>query len=148
MKVLACVDLTEGDAAVLATLRRWRRDTALEVIVQHVLPDEPAFMGLDEPGGPLDRTRQSEDMARKAVLLDRLVRELGASGIAGRGVLARGEVVDEILGEAGREGVDLILLGARHRSRLQRLLGGSTLRTLLGRASVAVAIAQHPELEE
>jgi len=144
MRILACLDRTEGDGAVFATLRRWALRSPVEVWLLHVAAEEPAFLGYDEPGGPYDRERRADELREEREWLDREAEILRAEGITASRILARGEVSSVILKEAGNHDVDAVLLGARHRSRLQRLLKGSVLRSLLDREGPAVVLAQNP----
>jgi len=62
-------------------------------------------------------------------------------------VVARGNVVDEILSEAQSRGCDLIIMGYHVRGRLEETVLGSTTRRLLRRSKTPVMLVQLVEGE-
>ena len=60
-------------------------------------------------------------------------------------VVAKGNVVDNILDETQSRGCDLIVMGSNSRSRLGEALVGSTIRMVLRRSNIPVLIVRLPE---
>lgn len=62
-------------------------------------------------------------------------------------VVARGNVVDEILSEVHSRGCELIIMGYHVRGKLGEAVLGSTTRRLLRRSKIPVMLVQLPEKE-
>jgi nucleotide-binding universal stress UspA family protein len=62
-------------------------------------------------------------------------------------IVARGNVVDEILAETQTRGCDLIVMGYRSRGKLEEAVMGSTTRRVLRRSSIPVFLVRLPDDE-
>jgi nucleotide-binding universal stress UspA family protein len=69
------------------------------------------------------------------------IAKLHASGLSVQGHVVMGDPVTEIVAAAGRVGADLIVLGHRHRGRLQRWWQSSVGSSLLEQAPCNVMVA-------
>jgi nucleotide-binding universal stress UspA family protein len=98
------------------------------------------------PEGVNETTIRLEDEEAQRVLKEG-VNWLKERGLAAHGYIAFGDPILEIDAAARQLGVDLIVLGHKHRSRLARWWSDSEDATLLERApcSILVAVAPLPE---
>ncbi|HEX7126385.1 MAG TPA: universal stress protein [Thermodesulfobacteriota bacterium] len=111
MRILFATDFSEGAAAARREVIRLARLLAAEVVVVHVLLDEPDYWDrrIDMVTRPPDATHLQLAEAKLESEL-RLVR--GASGTAVRGLLRRGSPAEEIVRVAADERADLVVMGA------------------------------------
>lgn len=138
MKLLFAVDLTESEAVCRAVEQLAERMDA-ELLVLHVyrqaphppsVPVDPltgvgdyASYSLYDPS--LERNIEAaEESAYRRFLTERFQRPVQAA-------LRAGEPAEVILEDADEEDVDLIVVGKRHHSALERLLLGSTGREVV-----------------
>jgi nucleotide-binding universal stress UspA family protein len=141
MRILACLDLTDGDHHVVESIRAWATRNALEVWLLHVMTPEPAFLGYEVPGGPRGRDQLEEVRRERLGVIEEFAGLLRGAGATAHALIEEGEVVTVISALADSKEVDAIVLGSRHRSRIQRLLTGSVLKLLLDQSTRPVVIA-------
>ena len=60
-------------------------------------------------------------------------------------IIARGNVVDEIIAETQDRGIDLIVMGYHSRGKLEEAVVGSTTRRVLRRSKIPVLLVRLPE---
>jgi len=82
-----------------------------------------------------------ERQAEAARIVERLVASLRAEGLEAEGRVAKGMPPDAILAVAGEVGADLIVMGSKGRTPLERALLGSNSRAVIGRAACPVLVA-------
>ena len=87
-----------------------------------------------------DMERGRQRAAKRSV--DAAARTLGSAGWRVETSVRSGVPIDELLKAAGEEGADLIVLGARGTSGLDRLLVGSVAEGMLKRASAPVLLVR------
>src|SRR5690348_5038511 len=140
-KVLLCYDGTaEG--------RRALRQGADVVITMereaYLLAICRSLMSTVIPEGVTPELARCDDERAQAIL-DEVVQWLKDRGVAAEGSLEYGNAVDCIAETAGRIGADLIVLGHKHRSRLERWWSESDEESLLERVDCSVLVAMAPE---
>lgn len=135
MKVLACIDLSTQAQTVLensAELAKWKK---ADLIVFTVAED---FVDFGE-GVALDLTEQIKEQAQKR--LEEAGQKVKNMGLAVRTVMDYGSSpADSILTFAEKEGVDLIVLGSRAKTGLDRFLIGSVASKVVAHSTCSVMV--------
>ena len=135
MKVLACIDLSSQARNVLekaVELATWHK---AELILFTVAED---FIDYGE-GVALGLTEQIKEQSQKR--LEEAGRDAQAKGVKARTVMDYGSSpADSILTFAEKEGVDLIVLGSRAKSGLDRFLIGSVASKVVAHATTSVMV--------
>jgi nucleotide-binding universal stress UspA family protein len=137
--VLACVDFSESEPAVVEAAVALAVALGGELHVLHVGAPDPDFVGYG--AGP-DTVRNTV----AAALRDehRRVEELAAAarlrGVVAHPHLVRGAYAETILREAERVGAGMIVLGSHGHGRLYTLLVGSVAAGVLRGAKVPVLV--------
>jgi nucleotide-binding universal stress UspA family protein len=144
MKILLAVDGSDASMpAVAATVALpTPRETTIEVI--SVVPDRFASEGSVWPNvirvdPPTDRDRVLDDVARRLLAIAQRIRTESRTVQV---CVLEGRPATEIVAEAARFGADLIVLGARGLSAVERLLIGSVSSEVVDHAPCAVLIAR------
>ena len=133
MKVLIAVDGTRGTQAVLSTYSHLLRRPD-EVVLLHVqrlqgdsamidMLGEPELTTLRDSLAGTEHQRSLDERAAK--ILEHYRSKLASPATTVRSVVRSGRPADEILAVAAAEGVDLVILGASGKNRLDRLITGS-----------------------
>jgi nucleotide-binding universal stress UspA family protein len=150
MKVLIAVDGKRASRAVLSTYAHLLR-VPDEVVLLHVqrLEGESLMIGmLGEPElatlkGSLAGTEHQRVLdERAAKILDHYRTRLAAPDTSVKSLVRAGHPADEILAVAAEEGVDLVILGASAKNRMDRLITGSVAREVERLTSVPVLRAR------
>ena len=137
-RILAPVDFSIASAVALRTALNLSRRHGARVTLVHAIKDVPRHMVFSGSEAwevvrrlPAQAEAVAERLRRKAALF-------GADDVDTE--VATGLADGAILETARRNGTDLIVMGIAHRSWLDRVLFGSTLRRVLRRATVPVLI--------
>jgi nucleotide-binding universal stress UspA family protein len=135
--IVTPVDFSVASAVALRTAVDLSRRHSGRITVLHALEEEPriAFSGSEAWG----QARQVS--ARADAVVARLRRKaalFGADDVDAE--VATGDADRAILAAATRQDAGLIVMGTPHRSWIDRLLSGSTLRRVLQRATVPVLV--------
>ncbi len=150
MKVLIAVDGTRATQAVLSTYSHLVRHPD-EVVLLHVQRLEGESVMIDMLGEPelatlknsLAGTEHQQILdERAAKILEHYRSKLSTPVTSVRNVVRAGRPADEILAVAVQEGVDLIILGASRKNRLDRLITGSVAKEVEDLAGVPVLRAR------
>jgi len=116
------------------------------VTVVRVIPRLHLYGGVESRFSPEERQRleaDSMDIAKK--YLAKIVKRLKAKGIhAESEVLLGGQVVDELVDYAEKNGVDLVILATHGRSGVSRWVWGSVADRILRSVSVPVLMVRVP----
>lgn len=105
--------------------------------------DEDAIVVPREGAGPIRARDLALGGAREH--LDDLAARLRKDGVDVTPVVVLGDIVDEILGAARREAVDLIVMGTHGRTGLSRLVVGSVTEKVVRQAPVPVLTLRDDE---
>lgn len=137
-KILAGFDGSPASLAAVEKAADIARGVGAELIVLSVVPPPSVMLGeLMAPQliDPKPLVRAAEEALAK--LAERLERE---KGVKPRTLVVMGDPGETIVDVAGEEGVDLIVVGRRGLSRLERLFVGSVTKKVLERAHVDVLV--------
>jgi nucleotide-binding universal stress UspA family protein len=133
MKVLACIDLSTQAHSVLENsveLAKWKK---AELIVFTVAEDFIDF------GEGVTLSEQIKEQAEKR--LEEAGKKVQGMGITARTVMDYGSSpADSILTFAEKEGVDLIVLGSRAKTGLDRFLIGSVASKVVAHSTCSVMV--------
>ena len=106
----------------------------------HLLAICRSLLSSSIPEGVTPELARCEDERAQAIL-DEGVARLKEHGVEAHGSLEYGNAVDAISQTAERVGADLIVVGHRHRSRLERWWSESDEESLLERVRCSVLVA-------
>jgi len=132
-RILAAIDASAHRHRVLAAVRALALLTGSAVDVLHVDADASAF----------DTASEIETEDAVAGIVDAAVEELGAAGVAAKGLVAHAteaDIDDAILSTARSLGSDLIVLGPNHRRGLGAWLEASVTDQVTHRTSIPVLL--------
>jgi|RhiMethySRZTD1v2_1073278.scaffolds.fasta_scaffold05117_17 nucleotide-binding universal stress UspA family protein len=137
-RILAPVDFSIASAVALRTAANLSRRQGARVTVAHALTDVPRHM-------VFSGSEAWEVTRRLAAQLDAVAGRLRRKAAFLRlndfdTEIATGDAERAILEMAARTDADLIVMGVAHRSWLDRMLFGSTLRRVLRRSTVPVLV--------
>lgn len=148
MKVLIGVDDSPHGQAALEFVREmtWPAGTQL-LVVSALTPETPSF-GAYEPSaavmaaGMVERIREGQEE-----LVARSRKRLTERGLHVEGRVTEGDPRQALLDEAKRDGADLIVVGSRGRSGLEKLLMGSVASHVVAHAPCSVLVVRRPPSE-
>ncbi len=143
--ILVAVDFTSEDQAVLDAIREIAESGRARLVIAHVEPPSPAFVG-DEPGPESVRELQLKQVLINQRRLEELAASLRALGYDVSARHVDGPTAEQIVKLAAEEEAMLIVLGASRHGALTRTLTGSTTRSVLRNASRPVVFV--PPAEE
>ncbi len=136
-KVLLCYD---GTAEGRRALRQGADVVLCMKSEAYLLAIVQSYVSSAIPEGVTPALAEAEDH-RAQSLLDEGVQWLRERGVAARGSLEYGRAVECIPAIAREVGADLIVVGHRHRGRLERWWSESDEETLLERVSCSILVA-------
>jgi nucleotide-binding universal stress UspA family protein len=147
-RVLAADDGSDAAAQAINCLIRWPLLEALSVDVVSVVPHVGhwGFMPA-ETAAPLDDpSRASPECVRHFQIAERAARRLQACGHPADWIVTSGSAAKEIVHAAEDQHVDLIVMGTRGHTGLERFLTGSVSRRVVTHANCSVLVVQPPHL--
>jgi nucleotide-binding universal stress UspA family protein len=138
--ILLAVEMADDDRPLLEVAERYAKAFGARLYLVHVMPAEPAFVGLPKaleaacPGGSgrvevgyaYDRHMTAERARAAHEALHAWGERLQAAGVSTTALLIEGPAAEKIATEAQKLGCGLIIVGAHHRGLLERWLHGST----------------------
>jgi nucleotide-binding universal stress UspA family protein len=133
--VLACVDLTESNDAMLACARSLAGPEG-EIVILHVAPEVHDFLPVEASAGVIARELRQDHRDAQA-----LADALRPSGVSVRALTVQGAIVERILDHAARLPADFIVLAARAHWAVHDLVVTSVLKGVIRRARVPVVVA-------
>jgi nucleotide-binding universal stress UspA family protein len=139
MPVLACVDLSPISGAVLACGARLARALDTDLVVLHVAPPDPDFVGY--AAGPQSvRDQVAARLREQHRELEASVRALGDGALSAKPLMIQGSTTESILSQAEKLQAELIVIGSHGHGKLHDLLVGSVADKVLRRAAVPVVV--------
>jgi len=140
-KILVAYDFSDSSKHALEMAVTIGEKFAAHIYVLHVADPEPGFVGYDPgPGVVRDQMATKYHAEHKQLQSDAdQVREKYQNVTA---ILAQGPVVDTILSEAEKLGVDMIVVGADNKSKLKEIMLGSVSKGVLDQENLAVLVCR------
>ena len=139
MKLLAALDFSATTPAVLREARAWAGRLNAKLWLIHVAEPDPDFIGY-KAGPDTVRDAMARKFHREHQQLEAAAQELRTAGVDTTALLLQGPTADTILKEAGRLGVDAILMGTRARGALREFIVGSVSKQVLHKATRPVLL--------
>lgn len=137
--LLVPVDFSEGTNAILTEAQALASKIGTELILLHVAPPDPDFIGYD-PGPEVVRQQVAETFRDEHQQLQRLEREIQKNGGRASALLVQGPTVEKILQERRRLDCSLIVIGSHGHSAVYDLLVGSITEGVLRHADCPVLV--------
>jgi nucleotide-binding universal stress UspA family protein len=147
MTILVPVDFSEVTTRVLGYASVLGAALSGQLYLLHVTAPDPEFVGY--AAGP--QTVRDQVARRYREVHQRLQAEAEAlreSGLDAIAILAQGPSVETILKEAGRLGVDLIVMGSHGHGAVHHLLVGSVSQGVLKKSPCPVMVVPSPARDE
>lgn len=142
-KLLAAVDFSPASEAVLERAAELAEAFSAELTVLHVATPDPDFVGY-EAGPDVVREARARELRWEHRALQASAEKLRKRGISTKALLIQGPSVAKILEEAGRLGVDAIVLGTHGHGVLRQLLLGSVSSGVVKGSDVPVHLVPSP----
>ena len=124
MRILVALDLSDATESILAVARRAAKASNGSLILLHVAPPDPDFVGY-EPGPQTVRDQVAHEFRDQHRTLHALAEELNGEGIETTALLIQGQFAESILKEAERLKVDFIAMGTHGHGAMHDLIVGS-----------------------
>ncbi len=142
-KILVPVDFSKVTEVTIQKAAEWALPVKAEVLLLHVAPPEPEFVGYEVGPGSV-RDAVAHQLSAEHRDLQHLQEPLAKLGIPVKALLIQGYIVEKILSEASRWGADLIVLGSHGHGGLHHLLMGSVAEGVVRKASCPVLLVPSP----
>ncbi len=140
-RILCPVDFSDTAAVAAREAATLARAAGAELLLVHAV-DDPFLAGSRDSGYQAPVAQQYELIVRKKL-------ELAANALRMlspvRSILVHGEVEDAIAQAAAQHAADVIVMGARSRKGIARILGDSMTERVMRRSRVPV-VRVHPSL--
>ncbi|MDY0145219.1 MAG: universal stress protein [Kiritimatiellia bacterium] len=143
MKLLSALDLARSTPSVLRETILWARRLSAELVLLHVAPPDPDFIG-HGAGPESSRLASTYKTQRAGEQLESLAIELRKDGIRTEALLVQGDVAAMILQEAKRLHIDAIIMGTHARAVTSGPYVGSITRHVLHLAARPVILIPPP----
>jgi nucleotide-binding universal stress UspA family protein len=126
--VIACVDFDASETqAVLSHAQRQARAYDAGMVILHVAPPDPEFVGFSV-GPQVVRDAQAKELRKEHRQLEQMQREISQADIECVALMVSGPTVDKIIEVAGEQNACVIVMGTHHHGRLHDMIFGSDSR--------------------
>jgi len=137
-RILACVDLSAPDDAVIDCARGLAAPDGT-LLILHVAAPDPDFVGY-EAGPQSVRDEVAGDLRREHREVQRLADRVHNVGLTVTPLTVQGVATDRILEHSRRLEVDFVVIGSRGHGALHNLVAGSVLHGVLRGATMPVVV--------
>lgn len=137
--ILVPIDFSHAAQAVLDQAKQLAKAQGAKVILLHVEPPEPGFIGY-EPGPQHVRDIVAQEAKDNHHRLHETRDALAADGVEADVLLIQGPTVEKVLEECDRLNADMIVMGSHGHGALFDLLIGSVSEGVIRGAKVPVVI--------
>jgi len=138
-KILVPIDFSEVTDAVLKTATRLAEAFQSEMLLLHIAPPEPDFIGYD-PGPPSVRDQVAEQFREEHQRLQALKSTLSLPAEKVSALLVQGPIREKIIKEQERFEADLIVMGSHGHGAIYHLVAGSVTQGVLHDAKCPVLV--------
>lgn len=136
-RVIACVDFSQETDAILRCALALAMPVQAEIVVLHVAPPEPDFVGYD-PGPESVRDAVAAHLKEEHRRLNELV--VAIKETPSRALLVVGATAEAIVRHATELDSDFIVLGSHGHGALHHLLVGSVTSGVLSKTTIPVVV--------
>lgn len=148
MRILLAIDGSEASETAISVVDSLSLPVESTVEVSTVIPDTPWTTG----PWPAVATLQSQDAMDRAYAdlrgwLDDIIADMATDGRTLRTMVRHGRPASEIVGEAERFGADLLVVGARGHSMVERMFLGSVSSEVVDQAQCPVLVVRSPGVQ-
>ncbi|HMO52692.1 MAG TPA: universal stress protein [Kiritimatiellia bacterium] len=140
--ILVPVDFSDAGPDVMAAAVTMAKAFNASVLLLHVAPPEPEFLGYD-PGPQSVRDSVARQCHEAHSRLQAAEKNFSDQGIAVTALLIQGYPVEKILHEAEKHHPFLIVMGSHGHGALRNLLVGSVTEGVMRRATCPVLVVPH-----
>lgn len=146
MKILVAVDLSESTKIVVKKAEEIAKALSAKVWILHNA--EPAPGALEFKADPqAARESLAEEFHREHRQIQKIAKRLRKTGLKATALLVHGATVEEILKEASKLNVDMIVVGSHGRNALYQLFVGSVSEGVLHKSRCPCPILVVPTHE-
>jgi len=142
--ILACIDFSDLTHHVLKSTASLAFLTEARVVVVHVEPEDPAFVGY-EVGPLVERDFTAKHIREDHRRVEHLAQTIEAKGLDAEPLLVQGPPVRKILEQADRLPADLLVVGSHGHGAMYNLLMGSVAEGVLHKSHVPVLVVPTPK---
>ena len=137
--ILVPVDFSDVTSRVTDTAVRMAKGFSARLILLHVAPPEPEFIGYD-PGPQSVRNSVARELVEEHKHIHAIDHALEAEGLKVTSLVIQGYAVEKIIDESKKHHVDLIVMGSHGHGLLHTLLVGSVTEGVLRNATCPVLV--------
>lgn len=137
--ILVAYDFTSDSQFALNQAVKIAEKFDADLWLLHVAPPEPEFVGF-KAGPGVVRKQVAVELRNEHRALQKAAADIGYDGITP--ILAQGAIVETVLSQADRLDVDLIVVGAGRRNKLETIVFGSISKSLLQEANRSVLVCR------
>lgn len=128
--ILTPLDFSSGTDRVLETAILFARAFGARLILVHVVPPDPDFVGY-EVGPQHVRVHLAQQFHKEHRAIQDYADQANASGLNATGLLLQGPTAETILAEIGRTEADLLILGSHGHGALYKAILGNVAEEIL-----------------
>jgi nucleotide-binding universal stress UspA family protein len=137
--ILVPVDFSDVTSRVTDAAVRLAKAFSARLILLHVAPPEPEFIGYD-PGPPSVRSNVARVLVEEHRRIHALDRQLEQEGLKVTSLVVQGYPVDKIIAEAEKFKAEMVVMGSHGHGMLHNLLVGSVAEGVLRQARCPVLV--------
>ena len=141
--ILVPVDFSDATGAVIAEALRLAKALQTGMVILHVAPPEPEFVGY-EPGPQSVRDAVARKLHAEHKELQALEASAKATGVDTTTLLIQGYAAEKVVQEAEKLEAGMIVMGSHGHGKLRQLLVGSVTDAVLRKSRVPVLIVPAP----
>ena len=146
MKILLAVDGSEPSLTAVSLVKSLSLPTGSAIEFMTVIADEPLTYGSWPASAPIQTLAPDRTLSEARARVNDIAAGLATDGHPTCTLVRHGRPASEIVMEADRFGADLIVLGARGHSAVERLLVGSVSSEVVDQAHCPVLVVRTPRI--
>lgn len=139
MKILVSVDYSESTEKIVKKAEGFAKALSAKVWLLHVTDPNPSSLGLDA-SPQFIRDDVAETLRKEHRKIQEIADGLREAGVETSALLRQGMAIEEILGEAAKLEVDMIIVGSHGRGLAYQLLMGSVSEGVLRKSKCPVLV--------
>lgn len=137
--ILVPIDFSDVTSRVIDAAVRLAKAFSARLILLHVAPPEPEFIGYS-PGPPSVRNSVARELVEEHKRIHALDHQLEQEGLKVTSLVVQGYPVDKIIAEADKFKAELVVIGSHGHGMLYNLMVGSVAEGVLRQARCPVLV--------